>query len=412
MKYVILVPDGMADLPMPELGNRTPLAAYDTPWMDRMASAGTIGLARTVPAGMQPGSDVANLSILGYDPSEIYTGRAPFEAASMGVELMPNDVAFRLNFVTLDRNYTIMADHSANHISSDEAAQLISVLTPFVESLGMHLYPGVSYRHLLVWKNGPDGCVTYPPHDFAGQLVSPRFPSGPGADKLLRIILKSWKVLKDHPVNQQRIKDCLRPANSVWLWGQGRAPKIRSLREKYGITGSVVAAVDLIKGIGHYAGLATMNVEGATGFVDTNYEGKVKAALKALNERDLVFLHVEAPDEASHSGDLNLKKQAIEDFDRKVVGPMLKGLGAFPNWRVLLMPDHQTPLVTRAHSAEPVPYILLDSEEWAAAGKKATRAFSEETALSAGTVVENATRLVELLLTTPRQSAVGEATSG
>ena len=229
MKYVIVVPDGMADHPIPELENRTPLAAADTPMMDRLASCGTIGTTRTIPEGMEPGSDVANLSIVGYSPRNVYTGRAPLEAASMGVSLRENDVAFRLNLVTLDRNYTFMADHSADHISTAEAKDLINAFTPKVESFGMSLYPGVSYRNLLIWHDGYDQCQTHPPHDFPGQFLEHRWPSGPGADLLLRIIIRSWKTFENHPVNIRRAQKGLRPANSVWPWGQGKAPRMKTL---------------------------------------------------------------------------------------------------------------------------------------------------------------------------------------
>lgn len=398
MKYVILVPDGMADLPIPELGDRTPLAVADTPWMDRMASAGTIGLTRTVPEGMEPGSDVANLSIMGYSPTEVYTGRAPFEAASMGIDLAADDLAFRLNLVTLDENFTVMADHSSDHITTAEAQELVESLRPVAESLGLTLYPGVSYRNLLVWKNGPTECVTYPPHDFAGEPLARMLPSGEGAHVLLRIIIKSWKILEEHPVNQGRTRRGKGVANSVWPWGQGRRPNLKPLQERFGITGSVVAAVDLLKGIGKYAGLEVIDVPGATGYLDTNYQGKVQAALDSLKERDFVFLHVEAPDEASHSGMLDLKKSAIADFDRRIAGPIVKGLEAFPKWRVLLMPDHQTPITTRTHSSDPVPFILLDSEEWNHSRKDVTTPFSEETAAASGAMVADATKMIEKLL--------------
>ena len=397
-KYVILVPDGMGDLPVPALADRTPLEAAHSPWMDRMASAGKIGLTCTIPDGMDTGSDVANLSIVGYSPLEVYTGRAPLEAASMGIELGDNDVAFRLNLVTLSENYTVMEDHSADHITNAEARELIAAIRPFAETLGMSLTPGVSYRNLLVWKNGPDGMKTHPPHDFPGEALDARLPSGPGAAELLRIITKSWKLFEEHPVNQSRVRRGQAPANSVWPWGQGKRPRMKTFRERFGLTGSVVAAVDLIKGIGKCAGLEAIEVPGATGYLDTNYAGKVSAALEALRSQDFVFLHVEAPDEASHSGQLDLKRKAIEDFDEKVVGPMLKGLENHSHWRVLLMPDHATPVGTRTHSADPIPFILLDSSEWSESPSEATRLFSEKTAKDSGLLVENAPQLIEMLL--------------
>jgi 2,3-bisphosphoglycerate-independent phosphoglycerate mutase len=398
MKYVIVVPDGMADSPIAELGDKTPMAACETPWMDSMASAGRIGLARTVPEGMEPGSDVANLSIMGYSPAKVYTGRAPFEAASMGIELEENDLAFRLNLVTLDRNYTLMADHSGDHITNTEAEELVESLQPTVRALGLSLFPGVSYRHLLVWRDGPEECVTHPPHDFAGRPLDRRLPSGMGADVLLRIIIKSWKIFEHHPVNQRRIRLGKGPANSVWPWGQGKRPKMKTLKERFHITGAVVAAVDLVKGMGKYAGLDPVEVPGATGYIDTDYEGKVAATIDALQEKDLVFLHVEAPDEASHSGKLDLKKKAIEDFDSRVAGPLLEGLKAFPGWRILLAPDHHTPLATRTHSTDPVPFILLDSGEWNGGPGEISTPFSEDAARASGTMIDDGSKMIDMLL--------------
>jgi 2,3-bisphosphoglycerate-independent phosphoglycerate mutase len=396
-KYVILVPDGMADGPKAEGESATPLKSAKTPWMDKMAACGLVGLTKTIPEGMEPGSDVANLSIMGYCPKDVYTGRAPFEAASMGVKLEENDLAFRLNLVTLDRNYTVMADHSADHISTAEAHEVFLSLQPLAESLDLVLYPGVSYRNLLVWKDGPEGCVTRAPHDFPGQFIDNNLPTGPGADVLLRLIINSWRALEEHPVNQRRAKRCQGPANSVWPWGQGRPPKIKKFRDRFGITGSVVAAVDLVRGIGKYAGLDIIDVPGATGYLDTNYAGKVQAALDELKEKDFVFLHVEAPDEAGHSGQMDLKTKAIEDFDEKVVGPILTGMKDFPKWRILLMPDHCTPVDVRTHTKDPVPYILLDSAQWDES-RAPTAVYSEEVAAAAGRLVEDASVMVEFLL--------------
>jgi 2,3-bisphosphoglycerate-independent phosphoglycerate mutase len=385
-------------LPVPELNGATPLRAAKTPWMDKMSATGKIGLAQTVPEGMEPGSDVANLSIMGYSPSEVYTGRAPFEAASMGVNLRGNDLAFRLNLVTLERNYTLMADHSADHISTPEAHEIAQSLAFEAEELGLLLVPGVSYRNLLVWKDGPDGVVTHPPHDIPGEDIARYLPAGPGSDVLLRLIIKSWKILEEHPVNQRRLKRGQGLANSVWPWGQGRPPKMRTLKERFGISGAVVAAVDLVRGIGKYAGLEIVQVPGATGYLDTNYEGKVQAALESLKEKDFVFLHVEAPDEAGHSGQLDLKIKAIEDFDEKIVGPLLGGLLEFPKWRVLLTPDHRTPISMRTHSTDPVPFVLLDSGDWDPAKEGADPGFHEDAAEATDWLVEDASKLMEMLL--------------
>jgi len=397
-KFLILVPDGMADSPSPDLAGGTPLQAAKTPWMDKMASCGAIGLTHTVPPGMQPGSDVANLSIMGYSPYEVYTGRAPFEAASMGIWLGPNDLAFRLNLVTLERNFTMMADHSADHISTAEAREITASIAPMIEDLGLNVFPGVSYRNLLVWKNGPEGCITHPPHDFPGEPISLYFPSGQGADLLMRMIVNSWKILENHPVNQRRKNRCQGPANSVWPWGQGKPPRLKTLKERFGISGSVVAAVDLVRGIGAYAGLDAIDVPGATGYLDTNYAGKVQAALESLKEKDFVFLHVEAPDEAAHSGQRDLKIKAIEDFDEKVLAPLLEGLEPFAKWRILLMPDHQTPVTTRVHTAGPVPFILLDSDQWDTRAMEPVNVFCEEVAQSSGKMIDEASTMIELLL--------------
>jgi 2,3-bisphosphoglycerate-independent phosphoglycerate mutase len=397
-KYLILVPDGSADIPVPELGWITPLEAARTPWMDKMASAGRIGVVQTVPEGMSPGSDVAILSVLGYSPLDVYTGRAPLEAASMAVLLESEDLAFRLNLVTLNRDYTIMVDHSADHISTAEAHEILASISPMVASTGLSLIPGVSYRSLLVWRDGPEGLVTYAPHDFPGGMVADKLPSGTGSETLLRIIFSSWKILRDHTVNKIRVEKGLCPANSVWPWGQGKPPRMESLEDRFGISGSVVAAVDLVRGIGKYAGLDLIDVPGATGYLDTNYRGKAEAALTSLRDKDFVFLHVEAPDEAGHSGRVDLKIRAIEDFDEKVVAPVLAGLTEFPAWRILLMPDHPTPIATRVHSSEPVPFVLLDSEQWHRSHSEATRQFTERAAQEFGPVIDDGTRMIEMLL--------------
>jgi 2,3-bisphosphoglycerate-independent phosphoglycerate mutase len=391
-KFIILVPDGMAD----RAGDDKPTALSEakTPWMDKVAAQGTVGTTTTIPAGLAPGSDVANLSIMGYSPAEVYTGRAPFEAASMGINLRADDLAFRMNLVTLDRNFTMMADYSADHISTPEAREIVKALEAAAEELGLTIHPGISYRHLLVWRNGPDGCVTHPPHDFPGELLTGKFPTGPGADVLLRLIIKSWSILETHHVNQRREQRCQGPANSVWPWGQGRRPKMKTMKERFNLTGSVVAAVDLVRGIGKYAGLNVVDVPGATGYLDTNYEGKVQAALQALSDQDFVYLHVEAPDEAGHSGQMDLKVKAIEDFDEKVVGPMLAGLSRFDSWKMLIVPDHCTPVARRIHTTDPVPYVMIDSAQWAAA-KQAVK-YSEALAAK-GEHVDEACKMIEIL---------------
>jgi 2,3-bisphosphoglycerate-independent phosphoglycerate mutase len=398
MKYAILIGDGMADYPMDELQGRTPLAAAKTPNMDFLATQGDLGLARTIPDGMEPGSDVANLSIMGYDPARYHTGRAPLEAASMGVDLEPQDVAFRCNLVTLRHESggdIFMEDYSAGHISSSEARELIGSINQTMGNGSRRFYPGVSYRHLLVWQGGEENWRTYPPHDLTGQNVR-SYLAGEGREKpLLELVKSSWPLLAQHDVNHLRQQRGQKPATSIWLWGQGRAPQVPTLQKLYGLTGAVISAVDLMRGIGIYAGLQPILVEGATGYLDTNYAGKVEAALEALETMDFVYLHVEAPDEAGHTGELKNKLQAIEDFDYKVVGPMLQGLKTLGPHRVLLMPDHRTPLSLKTHSPEPVPFALYDSRR--PQGNRPRR-FNEIAAETTGLLIEKADLLLPRLV--------------
>src|SRR5918992_1896384 len=317
MKYVILLGDGMSDWPVEELGNKTPLQAAHTPHMDALARLGKTGQALTIPEGMSTGSDVAALTILGYDTRHLYTGRSPLEAASIGIQLRPTDVAFRCNLVVLgeaDGQHT-MADFSGGHITTEEARQLIDTLNDELGSDNFQFYPGVSYRHCLVWRHGPLGMQLTPPHDITDRPIAEFLPSGPGAEELRRLMEASQMILRDHPVNVQRRAQGEAAISSIWLWGAGKRPQIPSFRDKYGLTGAVISAVDLHKGLAIYAGLEPISVPGATGWLDTNYAGKVEHALQALQTKDFVFLHVEAPDEAGHQGDVKAKVQAIEDFD-------------------------------------------------------------------------------------------------
>jgi len=397
MKYIILVGDGMGDYPMAELGLRTPLEAARTPHMDELARRGELGLARTIPKGMDPGSDIANLAIMGYDPVRYHTGRAPLEAAALGVKLKPEEVAFRCNLVTLRQQEQglFMEDYSAGHISSAEAKELIQALQAALGRDGRHFYPGVSYRHLLVWKEGKADWRTYPPHDHSGHEVGRLMEwDGPEAP-LWELVRESWPILKDQEVNRRRAAAGKRPATSIWLWGQGKPPQVPTLKERFGLSGAVISAVDLIRGIGLCAGLKPLLVPGATGFLDTNYAGKVEAALTALKEgADLAFIHVEAPDEAGHSGELNLKLQAIEDFDAKVVGPLMQGLKELGHHRVLLLCDHLTPLAKRTHTPEPVPFVLYDSRR---PGDK-MQFYTENDAWETGLLLENGADLLPRLL--------------
>jgi len=365
MKYVVIIGDGMADMPIGELGGKTPLQKAHTPNMDKLAREGRIGRVRTVPEGMHPGSDIANLSILGYNPREYYSGRAPLEAASIGIELDADDVAFRCNLVTLkynrQRTTAIMEDYSSGHITTEEARGLIREVSRELGSEKIRFYPGISYRHLMVWSGGSVDIECVPPHDILGKEIMDYLPVGDGEYIIREIMQKSVDILERHPINVNRIKDGKNPGNSVWLWGQGRRPKIPVFYDKYAIRGALVSAVDLTKGLGIYAGFEILEVPGITGWIDTNYKGKADATIEALKKVDFVYLHVESPDEAGHSGNCEHKVRAIEDFDRLVVGNVMNGMNAFDEYRILLLPDHPTPVVMRTHTAEPVPFVIFDS---------------------------------------------------
>jgi 2,3-bisphosphoglycerate-independent phosphoglycerate mutase len=364
--------------------------------MDFMAQHGQVGLAHTVPAGLPPGSDVANLSVFGYDPRNCYTGRSPLEAVSMGVTLAPEDVAFRMNLVTLkpQGSSIYMQDFSAGHISTPEARELVETLQKELGSAELEFYPGVGYRHLMVWRGGRDGMRTTPPHDISGKSVLDWLPSGDGADKLNNIMNHAQMVLHSNPVNKLRKDNGQPQANSIWLWGHGKTPRIDGYREKFGLSGAVISAVDLIKGIGICAGLDVINVEGATGYIDTNYLGKGEAALAALDNHDFVYVHVEAPDEASHAGNMQHKLQAIEDFDRLVVGTVLEGMKKFDNYAILCMPDHPTPVKLMTHTSDPVPFVIYRSGSKAANG---ATSYDEVQAKSTGLIVEGHSLVPTLL---------------
>jgi 2,3-bisphosphoglycerate-independent phosphoglycerate mutase len=399
MKIVILQGDGMPDHPVPELGNKTPLEAAKTPNMDDLAKRSIFGLVKTIPDELPPGSDVGNLSVLGYNPRLCYTGRSPLEAASIGVHVKESDVTFRCNLVTLKESNgkTIMEDYSAGHISTEEARGIILDIKDELEKEGeINFYPGVSYRHLMVWHGGVDRMRTTPPHDISGQEIAPYLPSGEGSDKLKKLIDKSKGLLKSHPINRKRIELGKNPATSIWLWGQGRAPKMPHFKELYGIDGAVISAVDLVKGIGIYAGLRVIDVPGATGYLDTNYEGKVEYALRALDEVDLVMIHIESTDETGHEGRADLKIRAIEDFDSRVVGPVLQGIKRFDDYKVLILSDHPTPIDLRTHVNEPVPFALFSSRDWGV--KDSSRVYSEKSASQTGVFVDEGWKLVGMVL--------------
>ncbi len=397
-KYVILVGDGMADRPEDFPGGLTPLAAALTVNMDRVASEGEAGLVRTVPPGMDPGSDVANMALLGFDPMRYYSGRAPIEAASMGVELAPGQVAYRCNLVHIEPSPSgllapdsVMGSYSAGHITTAEARPIIESLEGAIGRPGRRLYPGVSYRHLLVQDGAPRGTRLTPPHDISGRPIGDYLPAGEGAEALREIMSLAAPVLALHPVNARRAAAGKPTANAVWFWGHGTRPSFPSLREKYGLTGAVISAVDLVKGLGRLLGMEVVNVPGATGYLDTDYEGKARAALEALDRADLVFVHVEAPDEAGHQGDLSAKLQAIADFDRRVVGPVLAGIRHHPSWAVMVVTDHPTPVSIKTHSAGAVPWAILRSEKPPAAA--VDLAFNE-TSLAGQTTLEGGEALM------------------
>ena len=399
MKYVLLQADGMPDHKLPELRNRTPLEAANTPNLDKAAKiAMQFGMVKTIPDNLPPGSDVGNLTVLGYDPNVYYTGRSPLEAASMGVEIGPSDVTLRCNLVTLSENNgeTIMHDYSAGHISTEEATELINDLKSEVEEDNLKLFPGISYRHLLVWTGGNTDIQTTPPHDISYKPISTYMPSGNGAEKLIELIIKSREILKSHPVNKKRASEGKNPANSIWLWGQGTAPKMPSFKELYGIDGSVISAVDLVKGIGHYAMLEVIDVPGATGYLDTNYQGKVDYALDSLNRVDLTMIHIEATDETGHVGKAELKIQAIEDFDSKVLGPVLEGVKKFGDYRILIMSDHPTPIDIRTHINEPVPFAIISSSDESI--KNDLLIYTEESAGSTGSYISEGWKLMGMFL--------------
>ena len=395
MKIAILLGDGMSDVTYSQLGDKSPLQAAETPNMDFMARHGRIGLAATVPDGLPPGSDVANLSVFGYDPRDCYTGRSPLEAVSMGVDLGPDDVAFRMNLVTVKPHAArlYMEDFSAGHISTEEARELVATLQKELGNSEFEFYPGVGYRHLMVWRGGKDGMKTTPPHDISGKSILEHLPHGDGAETLISIMNSCQMLLHNHPVNSKRKEDEKPAANSVWLWGHGKTPRISSYHEKFGLSGAVISAVDLIKGIGVCAGLEIINVPGATGYIDTNYLGKAQAALDALEHHDFVYVHVEAPDEASHSGRMDHKIQAIQDFDRQVVGTVLEGIKKFGDYAVLCTPDHPTPVHLMTHTSEAVPFVIYRGET----AENGISGYDEQQAKASGMLIEGH-RLMEMLL--------------
>ena len=399
MKYLVLLCDGMADYKFEALGGKTPMMLANKPNMDALAKTATVGLAKTVADHLKPGSDVANLSVMGYDPAECYTGRSPLEAASIGIELLDTDVTLRCNLVTLsdEENYDdkTMIDYSAGDISSEDAAEIIKTVE---EKLGNDIYSffaGVSYRHCLVVKNGTTdlGEMT-PPHDISGRVVGEYLSKHENAKPLINLMKRSVDILKDHPVNLRRIAEGKRPASSIWLWGEGTKPQMQSFEDKYGVKAGIVSAVDLIKGIGKLAKCEVAEVKGATGYIDTNFEGKAEAAADLFKRNDLVYVHVEAPDECGHRGEAENKVKAIELIDKHILSRLVDELEKYGEYRILIMPDHPTPLCTMTHARDAVPFLLYDNKK-AGSG---IDTFTEDTAAASGIYYDHAPDLMGILL--------------
>lgn len=400
MKYLVMLCDGMADYPIEALGGKTPLESAETPCMDRLAKTSEIGLVKTVADGMKPGSDVANLSVLGYDPKVYYTGRSPLEAGSIGIDMKKTDVSLRCNLVTLtdESNYedkTIL-DYCADDISTAEAEILIKYIAENLDNEEFKFYSGVSYRHCLIWDNGTldIGNMT-PPHDITGKPIKEYVPVHENAQKLYDLMKKSYDLLKDHPVNKARVEKGLRPANSIWLWGEGVRANLDAFEEKYGVKGSMISAVDLLKGIGKFSGMNVVNVEGATGYIDTNFEGKAKAAIEEFkNGQDFVYIHVEAPDECGHRNEMENKVKSISLIDKLVLAPVVEELEKMGDFRVLVTPDHPTPLSLKTHTNDPIPYMIYDSRE----KKNGAESYNEKTAEASGIyIAEGYTLMKEFL---------------
>ena len=402
MKYLVMLCDGMADEPNEALGNSTPMEKANKPCMDSLAAKAEVGIVKTVAEGLKPGSDVANLSVLGYEPAVYYSGRSPLEAASIGIDLKDTDVTLRCNLVTLSddedyENKTIL-DYCADDISSEEAKILIEYIQEKLGNDKFRFYPGVSYRHCLVWSNGnPHPGVLTPPHDITGKVITDYIPKGEAVDELYDLMKKSYDLLKDHPVNQARIARGKRPANSIWLWGEGTKPLLDNFSKKFGIKGSMISAVDLLKGIAICAGMNSVDVDGATGYLDTNFDGKCKAAIEEFkNGADLVYVHVEAPDECGHRGEIENKVKAIEMIDEHILGPVVEFLKGYDDFAVLVCPDHPTPLSIRTHTSTPVPYLIYDSKNEINSGVKV---FCEKEARETGNYIEKGFTMMNYFLT-------------
>ncbi len=407
MKYVIVHGDGMADWACDELGGKTPLEAARKPNMDSLATRGRLGLVATIPEGMPSGSDVGTMTMLGYDPARYHTGRAPIEAASMGIEMGPRDVAFRMNLVAVgpgEGGVATMRDFTAGHISSEEAAAIVKDLAANLAGGGIEFFNGVSYRHIMIWRDGVTATRLTPPHDITGKPIEPYLPAGEGGERMRGLIDRAAPILRDHPVNRARREAGKPEASSVWFWGQGTRPAVPTLRDRFGVDGAVISAVDLVNGLGRLAGLQRINVPGATGFLDTDYAAKARYGLDSLKSRDFLLLHIEAPDEAGHMGRADLKTEAIERIDELIIGPMVQGLAALGDFTILLMPDHPTPCKLKTHSNEAVPFAILTSRAGgdraggsASSDAPTRRRYTEADAARTGIVVHEGYRLIESL---------------
>ncbi|HCT65416.1 MAG TPA: cofactor-independent phosphoglycerate mutase [Lachnospiraceae bacterium] len=397
MKYIVMLCDGMAGYPMESLGNKTTMMAANKPNMNKMAKTSVVGLCKTVPDTMAPGSDVANLAAMGFDPLSCYTGRSPLEAMSIGIDMNATDIAFRCNLVTLtdEENYEnkIMADYSSQEITTAEADELIKAVNEAFKTDEIEFYTGISYRHCMIWHDGPKGLGLTPPHDISDRKITEYMPKEP---KIRELMIKSYDVLKNHPVNKARVARGLNPANSIWLWGEGTRPAVPNFYEKFGLKGAVISAVDLIKGIGMSTGLDVIEVEGATGNIDTNFANKCEAAYNALkNGMNYVYIHVEAPDECGHRGEADNKIKAIEYIDQQIIGPLTQKLLADgEDFRMLIMPDHPTPIATKTHARDAVPFMIYTSNR----DEKGTETFDEEAAKSTNINYENGVTLCKTFL--------------
>ena len=393
-KYAIIVPDGAADEPLEQLDNKTILEAAQTPNMDKISIEGNQGIMRTIPEGMEAGSDVAQMSLLGYDPSTFYTGRAPIEAVARDIELSADDWVFRCNLVTIVDGK--MADHSAGHISTEEAGKLIKELNEQFGNEQIHFYCGVSYRHLLVCKGFDFDVQTYPPHDYIDTAIEKILPRGKGSEMLIDLMARSQQLFVNHDINKVRKDLGENQVSSIWFWGHGKKARMESFEKRFGVKGAAITAVDLVRGLSKLIGFDLIEVPGATGFVDTNYQGKASAGIEALDKYDLVLIHIEAPDEAGHSGSIETKIKAVELIDKHIVGPVYQALQKYESFRILVAPDHPTPIKSRAHSPEPVPFAMAGDN---VKGILHTT-FGETNADKSGFRIENGFELMEYFLKT------------